>query len=98
MEEEASFDSAVDGNAPVINYSKSAKYHILHPPSIPFPFLLIPRGGGGILFSFFLFYTLLPPSTRSIFRNFETFFGRLIDRNFLSEVNKYRVFKYDLQK
>lgn len=48
MEEEASFDSAVDGNAPVINYSKSAKYHILHPPSIPFPFLLIPRGGGGI--------------------------------------------------
>lgn len=98
MEEEASFDSAVDGNAPVINYSKSAKYHILHPPSIPFPFLLIPRGGGGILFSFFLFYTLLPPIDRSIFRNFETFFGRLIDRNFLSEINKYRVFKYDLQK
>lgn len=73
MEEEASFDSAVDGNAPVINYSKSAKYHILHPPSIPFPFLLIPRGGGGILFSFFLFYTLLPPSTGVFFETLRHF-------------------------
>lgn len=60
--EEASFDSAADGNAPVINYSKSAKYHILHPPSIPFPFLLIPRGGSRYMglasFIFLLSYTL----------------------------------------
>lgn len=71
MEEEASFDSAVDGNAPVINYSKSAKYHILHPPSIPFPFLLIPRGGGGIL-SYFSSFSFTPcfPHRRGVF--FET--------------------------
>ena len=72
--EDASFDSAADGNAPVINYSKSAKYHILHPPSIPFPFLLIPRGGESIwgcsLISFLSLTPRFPPSTRSEF--FET--------------------------
>lgn len=75
MEEEASFDSAVDGNAPVINYSKSAKYHILHPPSIPFPFLLIPRGGGGILsyFSSFSFTPCFPPSTEVFFETLRHF-------------------------
>lgn len=58
--EDASFDSAADGNAPVINYSKSAKYHILHPPSIPFPFLLIPRGGVALLFPFSLSHLVFP--------------------------------------
>lgn len=61
--EDASFDSAADGNAPVINYSKSAKYHILHPPSIPFPFLLIPHGevyGVALLFPFSLSHLVFP--------------------------------------